>query len=219
MKRGVALVVLLIALFILGCDSGKLNRAKAEAALDAARRASDMYPPEVSAPVGKVSGFCNKFARKAGTAAKQDVMAAAVDRGYYSPLQRIGAITVETTAQPLVYNVVLTDLAKRTAGKAYDHETFESTCDLSHVNIIVAKYDRVKVTGIVQQGVTAKVDALICRKLSPFGEKFLQFPEKERGSLLSNSFNLGYRWEEEGGDYCLLDEFQFQKYDDGWRLK
>ena len=146
-------------------------------------------------------------------------MSAAVDKGYYSPLQRIGAITVEKTAQPLVYNVALTDLAKQAAGEVYDRETFESTCDLSQVNIIVAKYDRVKVTGIVQEGVAAKVDALICRKLSPFGEKFLQFPEKERGPLLSNSFSLGYRWEEEGGDYCLPDEFQFQKYDDGWRLK
>ena len=117
MKRRDTLVVLLIALFTLGCNSGRLTRAKAEAALDAARRASDMYPPEVSAHVGKVSGFCSKFARKAGTAAKQDVMSAAVDKGYYSPLQRIGAITVEKTAQPLVYNVALTDLAKQAAGR------------------------------------------------------------------------------------------------------
>jgi len=200
--------------FLMGC-SGRLSRSEAGEIIRRHYQAGDWYGPEVVTHIGKISGYCSESARQSGTAAGSDEMADSVDG--YALLQRIGAVTVEKIGEPFVYDFQLTELGRQAAGEPYAEDKFESTCVRWQVNLAVARWDRVEVTGIAQEGVSAEVEAYLCRKPTAFGEKFLGLPEKEREFLLENGFDLGYR--QPDGDYCIQEEVAFRKYDDGWRIK
>jgi hypothetical protein len=211
MKR--ILIVLLLGLT--GCTSGKLTRSQAEAIINKKQAAGGFYTPMVITHIGKMSGYCSDFSRLGGTAAQDDQLTSQV---YNFPLlQKLGALNVERVGQPYIYNITLTDFGKQVAGEPYGHTTFESTCDSWQVDLQVLTWDKATVTGIVQDGVLAKVETLLCRKPTAFGAKFLEVPEEQRKFLLNNEYNLGYL--RSNGDYCKSDEFAFEKFDDGWRLK
>jgi len=135
-----------------------------------------------------------------------------------------------------VWDVELTELGKRSvSGKKYGHEQ-KGNCDEWQVTIPLSKYDHLDVTGIVEDGVHAKVDAsltfvilpvgLAVRTVAPaailtadtktYGEKFAQ-------NFLNHSLTvlLGDDLVDTPPDkdrYVKEATFAFDKYDDGWKL-
>jgi hypothetical protein len=134
-----------------------------------------------------------------------------------------------------VWDVELTELGNQSvAGDKYAHEQ-KGDCDQWQVTIPLAKYDHLDVTGIVEEGVHAKVDAsltfvitpvgLAVRKVAPgiifeidkkmYGEKLAQdFRDDNVKRLLGD--DLVYTPSDKDR-YIKQVTFQFEKYDDGWK--
>jgi len=124
----------------------------------------------------------------------------------YSRLSATGYITI-VPAKGHAWNVQLTELGKKAAGERFEH--LQTTdCDAWDVPVDMATVESVDVMGIVEDGVNAKVEAYIWFALTPVALAF----KKQDPTFRVES-------EETGGSFDERKEFEFVKYDDGWRIK
>ena len=129
--------------------------------------------------------------------------------------------TIQSTDYPHVSRVVLTEAGKRAvSGEPYGH-TQKAHCDSWQVNLPVAVFNRITVTGIQQESVRAKVDTELCRKLTFLGVALKNLnPSDDQQILLGigSGFFDSYHFVKPD-EYCEYDSVMFNKYDDGWRAQ
>jgi hypothetical protein len=150
-------------------------------------------------------------------------------------LSATGYVTVHPIKQR-VWDVELTELGTHSiSGEKYAHNQ-RGDCDDWQVTIPLCKYDHLDVTGIVEEGVHAKVDATLTFVITPVGmavrksapTKVFEVNKKIFGEEMAHKF-LSNDLETLLGDdliYAPLDKdryfkkavFAFEKYDDGWKL-
>ena len=100
----------------------------------------------------------------------------------------------------------------------------------------MSRYDHIDVTGIVEEGVHAKVDAAATFVVTPLGLTIkkiapavvLETEKKKYGEKLGQSLSTNELQSLLGEDlvylpdgvdrYIKSDSVQFEKYDDGWKL-
>jgi hypothetical protein len=135
-----------------------------------------------------------------------------------------------------VWDVELTDRGNQSvAGEKYAHEQ-KGECDQWQVTIPLAKYDHLDVTGIVEEGVHAKVDASFTFVITPVGmaarqvasDIIFEADKKRYDETLAHSFLESDVKQFLGEDlvhtppnkdrYIKQATFQFEKYDDGWKV-
>jgi len=136
---------------------------------------------------------------------------------HYLPMMNLGIIAIQTTGTPKTFKVTLTDAGRQAMdGEPYGHNVTKR-CDQWQVDLKVAPLHHVQVTGIAQEGITAKVNATVCRKLTAFGEKFIAQPDDTLRMFHWDTLEkLGIK---DGEVYCDHQTLVFRKYDDGWRIE
>jgi hypothetical protein len=215
MKRKLAALVLATAAVSSLSCSGKLTRPEAQAQLEEQLRIASIYDPKVTINTGLVSGYC---ALDPSIAKDYDPIAR---RQSYALLKQLGAVTIEATDFKHAYQITLTDVGKKWVdGSPYSH-TQKQHCDEWQVDLPVANVIGVQVTGIQQEGVHAKVDASLCRKLTPLGEtlKAQNLTDNQQVLLgLGTGFLDSYHFVRPN-EYCEFDSVMFNKYRDGWRAE
>ena len=160
----------------------------------------------------------------------------------YDPVESdFGAAVLSTTGyitlRPVkkhVWEVELTQLGKQAAGEKYAH-TLAADCDEWQIEFVTSKYDHLDVTGIVEDGVHAKVEASVTFVITPVGMAarkvasavVFDIDKRKFGEHFAHGALTG-RIEELLGDdlaYAAPDKdayvkqatFTFEKYDDGWK--
>ncbi len=222
MKRKLAALVLATAaLSGLSCSgSGKLTRPEAQARLEEQLGIASIFDPKVTINTGLVSGYCTLDPSIA-----KDYDPIARQQGY-ALLKQLGAVTIEATDFKHAYQITLTDVGKKWEdGSPYGHIQTQH-CDEWQVDLPVANVTGVQVTGIQQEGDHAKVDASLCRKLTPLGEtlKAQNLTDNQQVLLgLGTGFFLGLgtgffnsRHFVRPDEYCEFRSIMFKKYRDGW---
>lgn len=227
-----AVLFQVLVLTLVACKSGHLNRANAKAELEKAQQLNPYGPHSLMTHIGTVSGSC-------------------YDRTNYDPVQSdkedavllaTGYITTRSIKKN-VWDVELTQLGQQALGSKYGH-TQKVDCDDWQVEFPLSKYDHLDVTGIVEDGVHARVDATFTFVITPVGlavrkiasavlfdvekreetkllgaetgEKLAhQFLDREVAGLLGE--DLVYL-PQEADRYVRQSTFAFDKYDDGWKL-
>ena len=136
------------------------------------------------------------------------------DRPDYRALAKLGMLTVTPVVR--AWQVDFTDAGKRAVeGKAYAH-TEKPNCDEWQSSLPVAVFDGVEVTGIQQEGIHARADFAIKWKLTPLGLALKTIPEGNEEMGLGPEF---LRLPKGEGEFSENYVGQFERYDDGWRLK
>jgi hypothetical protein len=150
-------------------------------------------------------------------------------------LSKTGYVTIRPVKRH-VWDVELTDIGRQSlAGEKYAHEQ-KGDCDQWQVTIPLAKYDHVDVTGIVEEGVHARVDTAITFVVTPVGmavrrvasNVVLELDKKTYGEKLAHDFLSDKVRSLLGDDLVYLPinidryiknaSFPFDKYDDGWKV-
>jgi len=216
MRHGLLIsAAVIFALIGVGCSNGKLGRREAKRKLDAYYIANPLPfgDVEILFRTGTVSDYCfmdHVFSPLRPVSDERD----------YKLLTRLGLVTVEpehaTTAK-----VTLTEAGIKAATSGpYGHKV-KTNCDSSQYGMLLTTFDKTEVTGIQQEGTNAKVQHLLCRKLTPLGKSVRDLRLSEEEVRLSPILgldrllaNLGDRdW------YCKIEDAHFAKYDDGWRVE
>jgi hypothetical protein len=126
--------------------------------------------------------------------------------------------------KPHVWDVQLTERGlKDVEGGRYAHE-HKNDCDQWKVSFPQAKVDHVDVTGIVEDGVHAKVGAIIAFALTPVGVAFIKLLPALGGDntnkLIDAQTARKYLDQQSPKDDAFAKRnatFEFEKYDDGWK--
>lgn len=149
--RWLLVVVQLGSLLLAGCSS-HLTRSRAKTELDQLvkrnlERGQDS-PHALLFQIGLVSSGCDESLNDFDP----------VESGAeYPMLAATGYLTV-TPVRKHVWRVELTDLGKKSiAGQPYAHKQNGTDCDQWQVTLPLAKFDHVEVTGVLEEGVHAKV--------------------------------------------------------------
>jgi hypothetical protein len=214
---------------------GHLSRSDARAQLDRQARQQEfpIAPNSVWVRIGTVSGNCYNTPQADVLGARESILSAA------------GYITVRQIKDHS-WDVELTELGNRsivtTMGK-YGH-TQKTDCDFWQVSFELSKFNHLDVTGIVEDGVHAKVDALLTFIITPVGMAarkvaspiLLELAKKTYGERLTqdsseavaqefvrrnSSSLLGQELTDTPKDtdrYIKPGTFEFDKYDDGWKI-
>ncbi len=184
-------------------------------------------PPEVLLNVGTRVGDRSNLG--------SDFVESAAEYPFFA---RAGYITIRPVKKH-VWNVELTERGKRSIdAPPYSHEQ-KTDCDEWQVEIPLAKYDHMDVTGIVEDGARAKADASIFFVLTPAGIDLLRVSEMEpdaafemdrrqEGDELARTWLYrGVSMERLSSDIASLPAnakayvrqrtLTFEKYDSGWR--
>lgn len=234
LARRVSLALMLFTLA--ACNSGHLSRSKAKSQLEIAAREAQQLNPNgphsLITQIGTVSGSC-------------------YDQTNYDPVEfdkgdavllATGYITTRSIKKN-VWQVELTQLGQQALGSKYAH-TQKPDCDDWQVEFPLSKYDHLNVTGIVEDGVHAKVDASLTFVITPVGRSVmkvasvvvLETEKREETRLLGpeNGERLAHEFVDRevatllGDDlvyapqnatrYVKQATFAFEKYDDGWKV-
>jgi hypothetical protein len=146
-----------------GCGS-HLNRSNAKAQLEALLKQEQKLSPfgreSLTSHVGTVSGTCIDLPLSSDPVEDDTDNAVLAAAGY---------LTVRPI-KPHVWDVQLTNLgaqANSTEGK-YGHQQ-NTDCDDWQVSLPLSRYDHLEVTGIVEDGVHAKVDANLTYVITALG--------------------------------------------------
>lgn len=143
-----AVTALLIGLrFTVGCQTGHLSRSNAKSQLEGILK---QHPNRnlVLTQVGRISGNCLD---------KPTVDPKRIYDNEWAVFSATGCITIRPIRKN-VYDVELTQLGTGTIdGLKYAHRE-TADCDEWQVSFVLSKFDSLDVTGIVEDGVHAKVD-------------------------------------------------------------
>lgn len=151
-------------------------------------------------------------------------------------LEKMGLITIHRV-KTHVWDVKLTSLGEQSieGGNKYAHEQ-RGECDQWQVNVPTAKYDHVDITEILEEGVRARVDAFFTYKFTSAGEAarklasgiVIEVGKKAYGEEIAKRYAsdevgklLGDRvpyMDQNEHQYAFPASFQFDKFDDGWKL-
>jgi hypothetical protein len=206
-----------------GCN-GHLSRSRAKSQLEeAARQVRDPDGPHpLLVRVGTICGV-------------SDYYDPVQSRSEYIVLSAAGYLTIRPVrlrGRKSVWDVELTESGRKTiGGEKYGHEQ-NGDCDEWQVTIPTAKYDHLDVTGIVEEGVHARVEAAQIFVITPAGMAVRKFASKIYGNRmkLGNEFlsddherltnllgeELAYA-PPSADRYVIRGSFTFEKYDDGWK--
>ena len=218
-KRLAALPLLLFSVSLVGCSG--LTRPKAQHELDEQFKAEKISktsmdePPKLLLNYGLRSPYCymepssarwvlNGSSKTHGPDDKQRILV----RSGYLTVSKIG---------PVTYTLMLTQKGHAAvSGEPYGH-TVKPNCDSWQVDMPFAEWDNVTVTGVVQEGIHARVEAKLCEKLTPFGAELRRtLPEHDKEMIASTFFERANFYSSDGRR-CETREIPFDKYDDGWR--
>jgi hypothetical protein len=213
------------------CNSGHLTRSNAKSQLEKAAKQAQQQNPNgphsITTHIGTVSGKCYD------EQVMQDY-----DPVENSKEEAVLSATAYVTLRPVkkhVWDVELTQLGHQAAGEKYAH-TQKPDCDAWYVQFPLSKYDHLDVTGIVEDGVHAKVDASLTFVITPVGlavrkvasSVILETDTKTYGEKLAQDFlsnnmttllgdDLVYA-PQDADRYVKQATFAFEKYDDGWKV-
>jgi hypothetical protein len=153
-------LALALALTSAACN-GHLTRNGAKSQLEAVVKAEQKGPaqsPRLLISTGTVSGTCYGIA-------DSDLVKFS---GEMSVMSSAGYITTRQVKKN-VWDVELTQLGQQALdGPKYGHKQ-ETDCDEWQVDFPLSKYDHLDVTGIVEDGLHAKVDASLTFVITPVG--------------------------------------------------
>jgi hypothetical protein len=197
-RTGVPLTVGL-SLLLISC--GHLSRPNAAAQITKKTSPNNVYPW-----VGTISHTCDdtlygKLGLELGLGATPDPVQ---HDHIYDALSSTGYITIQPIKEH-VSKVDLTALGKTVAGTPFS-ETHATDCDASKVHITLATLKSVDITGIVEDGINAKVNAYLWYDLTPVA------------LAITKQYPNFYKWEF-SDSYSERGVFDFVKYDDGWRIQ
>jgi hypothetical protein len=222
----ISVVAVLIAVGMVGCK-GSLSRSKAEALL-IEKLKTHRHQPDILEGVGKFDDTKNHpQMTEEGADCAFDY-----DNGVpqdYTLLQQLGYLDVKTTG-PKSYLVTMTDKGTKFLSAAnsplFAHAKYgECETDLASLPVAEAEFD--KVTGITDGDSVRKVEFHLKWVLTPLGTELLadnsplwKMPSRNIAGLtgfvdMSGDPATVRRLVEQGIDSSA----QFQKYDDGWRIK
>ncbi|MGA2725712.1 MAG: hypothetical protein ABSG79_25295 [Bryobacteraceae bacterium] len=218
-------------LALAACSSGHLTRSNAKSQLEKAAQQAQQQNPDgphsLTIHIGTVSGKCYN-----------EPMMQDYDPVANSKEDALLSTTGYVTLRPVkkhVWEVELTQLGNQAAGEKYAH-TQKTDCDAWYVQFPLSKYDHLDVTGIVEDGVHAKVDVLLTFVITPVGlavrkvasSVILETDTKTYGAKLAQDFlsnntrsilgdDLAYA-PQDASRYVKQATVAFEKYDDGWNV-
>jgi hypothetical protein len=227
--RSVAVFGMLV---LAACNGGHLTRSRAKAQLDELSKKvlaqNENGPHPLLFQIGTVSGACNE-----GFSKDYDPVEAGAE---YSVLAATGYVTVQPIKKH-VWRVELSESGKKgIAGEPYAHKQNGNDCDQWQVSIPLSRLDHLDVTGVLEEGVHAKVDVSFTFAITQVGmdarkvaEKYvLEADTKKFGEKLAHDFLPNSLTSLLGGDvalsppsektYIKRGSVMFDKYDDGWKL-
>lgn len=225
-----AAIIGALVLSLAACGNGHLSRANAKAQIEQfVKQSQGPNPRSPHTLLVKIGTVAN--CKPDRYSSDNDPIERSVET---TELSATGYLTV-VPIKKHVWNVELTELGKRSIeDEKYAHEQI-GDCDQWQVTIPLVKYDHFDVTGVMEEGVHAKVDmtvtfvvlpvGLAVRKIAPAIK--LAIDTKTYGGDLAHQFALT---DPTGGlpDDLFLDlnkdryvkhgSITFNKYDDGWKL-
>jgi hypothetical protein len=192
-----------LVLTLAACNGGHLTRARAKAQLDQRLKqetsGDESESDHILFEIGTVSGACEE-----GVLKGYDVVDS---QPKYTVLAATGFVIIRPIKKH-VWRVDLTERGQQSiSGKPYAHKQRAVDCDEWLVDMPTAKFDHLDVTGIVEDGPHAKVDASFTFLITPVGldvrkaappilleiaKKKLEMDRKQYpalGSLLENRYN------------------------------
>lgn len=217
-------------LSLAACNSGHLSRPNAKAQLEAMERQNQdpTGSHSVSVRIGTVSGTCY------GTPDRDPVQFDTDD----AMLSATGYLTVGAIKK-YVWDVQLTELGNQNIVGAmgkYAHKQ-DIDCDSWQVTFSLSQYDHLDITGIVEDGVHAKVDITLTFRITPVGMAVrkvasavaFENAKNEFGETLAEKFREDHSLQGSLSDdletlppdkdrYVKQATVDFEKYDDGWKL-
>jgi len=225
-----ALLLVCGALILTACG-GHLTRTMAKAQLDElakqAQRQDLGAPHSILASIGTVAN-CEPISYSSTYDPVESSDSTAV-------LSATGYMTVRPI-KAHVWDVELTEIGNQSvAGEKYGHDQ-KGECNQWQVTIPLANYDHLDITGIVEEGVQARVDASFTFIITPVGMAArkvatpLEFGilKKMFGESFAKRFQDDYvkrllgedlvRTEPDKDRYIKKATFKFDKYDDGWKV-
>jgi hypothetical protein len=95
-----------------------------------------------------------------------------------------GFVSIQPQHSPIA-NVNITDAGRKAATDGPYAHNVKNNCDSSQYTFRLTTLDKIEVTGIRQEGTTAKVEYRVCRTLTPVGKavRDLHPSEHEMGSV------------------------------------
>jgi hypothetical protein len=229
MRRACEVSLVVSVALCLGACNNHLSRSNAKAQIEAGLK--HMLPPgtehstAATFNIGSaVSGICHnlKDYDPVGT------------NGEYPALAAAGFIITKPIKKD-VWSVELTDKGKKSIdGEPYGHRT-GIDCDQWQVTMPLSRFDHIEVTGIVEDGVHAKVDVdstfTILQAgfdLKPIAEKYIREAQSKtiRPKFLGDSTSSELHsfigdiadTEPSANFFVKHGSVSFTKYDDGWKL-
>ena len=232
MKQYLLLFVFGALTLMTACDGGHLTRATAKAQLDPLfKKATSINsggPHPLLFQIGTISGACNESVSK-----DYDVVESGAE---YPVLSSTGYITIQQIKKH-AWRVELSERGRKSiAGEPYGHKQNGDDCDQWQVSMPLAKYDHMDITGILEEGVHAKVDLAIVFAITQAGmdarrvaDKYVfELDKKKYGESLAQSFLSDNVKSLLGDDvafappsartYVNRASVTFNKYDDGWKI-
>lgn len=228
------LTIVLLATFVLtlvACNNGHLSRSQAKSQLETLARQTQQRNSDGShdllVRVGKVANCDPSSYSKEYDPVESDVTTAVLSATGYLAVRPV---------KKHVWSVELTERGNHSiTGEKYGHEQ-NGECDEWQVTVPLSRYDHLDVTGILEDGVHAKVDASLIFIITPVGlavrkvapTLMLEIDKKAYGEKLANDFLSGRLTSLLGDDliytppdkdrYVKQVTFTFDKYDDGWKI-
>ena len=207
-----------------GC-SAHLTRSNAKAQLDAhLKQAQSSFGREsLTSQVGTVSGACFDSPNYDPVENNEDT----------AVLVAAGFITMRPI-RPHVWDVALTPSGNQAVSAKYAH-TQKPDCDKWQVTFALSRYDHVEVTGILEEGIHARVDADLTYAITPVGlatrrvasSVVLEVDKRKFGERVASEHldqtvstmlgDLAYL-PKGATSYVVPRHYPFEKFDDGWKL-
>jgi hypothetical protein len=232
MQRLTAILLEAVVFLSAACSDGHLTRSRAKAQLDALSKkanSDNSGPHPLSFLIGTVSGACSdSLALK-----DYDTIESGAE---YPMLADTGYLRIKLLKNH-VWRVELTELGKKSiAGEPYAHKQSGDDCDQWQVSMPLSNFDHLDVTGVLEEGVHAKVDVSFTFAITPAGMAIRQVADKyvfandkkQFGDKLAHDFlpdNLKRLLGDElvyappsQNTFVMRGSVTFNKYDDGWKV-